>query len=247
MRKMALALLTMFLPVLSFGALPSYLTTQLALPQDAVQGLLSKAQELGIPTLAYTEGGAVLSGVQSESELLSSDRYLIYDPPYFLLSVQTDSSLAVLRGDDRSAELISLGRDGNIALPPQELFDLLDQLGLLPSGQTVELQAEELPLKLPAVPEGVKLDAELWGLLSYPDWLGFARDHGLELQGIRVHVVVERTSALPEKYEPYIISSSDGLVEMSLPIPLLSELGREPVVKLVRPPYTPHPAAGAEG
>ncbi len=247
MRKMALALLTMFLPVLSFGALPSYLTTQLTLPQDAVQGLLTKAQQLGIPTLSYTERGPVLYGVQSESELLSSERYLIYDPPYFLLSVQTDSSLAVLRGDGSRAELISLGKGGNLALPPQELLELLDQLGLLPSGQTVELRAVDLPLKLPAVPEGVKLDAELWGLIGYPDWLGFARDHGLELKGIRVHVVVERTAALPEKYEPYIISSSDGLVEMFLPIPLLSELGRDPAVKLVRPPHMPHPAAGAEG
>ena len=131
-----------------------------------------------------------------------------------------------------------------LVAPPESFFDLLSALGLLPQGQTIELVAKDVPLKLPRPPEGSKLDPVLWALAGHPDWIGFARDYALERVGLRVRVVVEKVGELSDQFEPYILSSSDGLAELMVPIPLLPALGEDPAARTVRPPYIPHPAEG---
>lgn len=244
MRAFAMLLILAMFPLVSAGETPKYLMAEVTIPEGAVQTLSARAQALGIPTLCWTEAGEQLYGVQSEGELLSSERFLIYDPPYFLLSVQTDSGRAILRGEGTRAQLIVGGGTDVLSPPPQGFFDLLDELGLTPQTETIELQVYEVPLKLPRVPEGSALDPVLWALVGHPDWLGFARDYGLELHGLRVRVVVEKEGELATKFEPYIASSSDGMAELLIPIPLLPELGQDPAAVSVRPPYVPHPAEG---
>ena len=244
MRALATFLLLAAFPLTSIGETPEYLMAEVTLPEGAVQTLSARAQELGIPVLAWTEAGPQLYGVQSQAELTSTERFLIYDPPYFLLSVQTPSGRAVLRGSGTQAQLIVGGGTDVLQPPPPECIQLLDELGLTPQGETIELQAYEVPLKLPRVPEGSALDPVLWAIINHPDWLGFARDYGLELSGLRVRVVVEKEGELAAMFEPYITSSSDGMAELLVPIPLLPELGTDPAAKSVRPPYVPHPAGG---
>jgi len=140
--------------------------------------------------------------------------------------------------------LIAGGSTDALIPPPESFFDLLVTLGLLPQGETIELEAQDVPLKLPRPPQGSKLDPVLWALVGHPDWIGFARDYGLERVGIRVRVVVEKEGVLCAAFEPYIVSSSDGLAELLLPIPLLPQLRTDPAARAVRPPYIPHPAEG---
>jgi hypothetical protein len=54
--------------------------------------------------------------------------------------------------------------------------------------------------------------------------------------------VAEASGALAEKLEPYVLSSTGTLMELLVPIGLLVDLGRDPAVKYVRPPFTPHAA-----
>ena len=242
MRVIALAFL-LLAAVPLFGETPKYLLGEVTVPEGALAELPARAEALGIPSLIYTQAGPQLAGVQDESELLAAETYLIYDPPYFLLSLQTDSTRAVLRGSER-AQLIAGGGSDVLVPPPESFFELLATLGLLPQGQTIELKVEDVPLKLPRTPEGSKLDPVLWALVNHPDWVGFARDYALERVGLRVRVVVEKEGELSELFEPYITSSSDGLAELLLPIPLLPDLGMDPAARSVRPPYVPHPAEG---
>ncbi|GEM_PF-1058627 len=229
---------------------PAYLRAEVSFAEGVVAGLLAQAQGLSLPTLGWTTAGPQLYGVQSEAELLAQETFLIWDFPYFYLASQTESGLAVLRGDEERGELIAMGTGGN--LPPSQFvsdfIELLTELGLLPEvGCTIQFQEIEVPHKLPPSPEGSALDPVLWGLVNHPDWLGFARDYGLELTGLRVRVVVEKEGQLASQFEPYIFASTDGLAELILPIPLLVTLGQDPAVRLVRPPYVPHPAAPREG
>ncbi|MGY4706461.1 hypothetical protein ACVNPS_01730 [Candidatus Bipolaricaulota sp. J31] len=239
MMRITLALgLAVFLGGMVHGETPSYLYGTFALPQGAFATLPERAQTAGIPLAVAGEGG-VLSfvGADSEADLLAGGRYLYLDGAFFLLGFASGGNRAFLRGCAREAELILIGDLDTV----HAFLDLLGDLGLLPAGGAVELERREIPAKVPAPPSGVRLDPVLWGLLLYPDWFAFAGAHGIERVGLRVRVVAEVTGLLPEGYEPYIQGSSDGLVQLLLPIPLLDDLAGEEVVVRVRPPHIPHP------
>jgi len=231
------------LPLGALGETPKYLIGELTLPEGALEGPPQRAEALGIPTEVWTPAGPQITGAEDEEELLAADAYLIVDGPYFLLTVQTASGRAILRGGE-TAVLIAGGSTDALTPPPPEFFDLLAELGLLPQGETIEMCEKDVPLKLPRPPAGSALDPVLWALVNHPDWIGFARDYGLERVGIRVRVVVEKEGQLPEAFEPYVQSSSDGMAELLVPIPLLPSLGEAAGVLSVRPPYIPHPAEG---
>lgn len=220
------------------GEVPTYLYAELSLPEEVLVALPQRAQSEGIPfAVAGVEGVLCFTGADSEETLLSMSSYLYLDGPFFLLGVEQGDGKAFLRGEAGAAALITLG---DPAVLPR-LAELMDRLGLLPEGTQVELSPVEVSLKLPAPPPGVRLDPVLWGLLISPDWFAFARDYGIERVGLRVRVVAEVEGMLPEEYEPYIQSSSDGLVELLLPIPLLDDLAQEEAVAKVRLPHKPHP------
>ncbi len=228
----------------AFGALaqgPQYLWAEVVPPPRAVAALAEKAGELGLPVAQVKDGALVFPEGLSEADLRAGGAYLYLDPPFFLLGVETPAEGALLRGNAEKAELIVVARDALV--PPSEaFFDLARALGLLAPGTTVTLTVREVPLKLPRVPEGTRLDPTLWALVGHPDWFGAARDYGLERVGLRVRVVAEGSGALGEDLEPYVLSSTGSLIDLLIPIPLLPRLGQDPAVRNVRPPYTPHPA-----
>ncbi|MCR4392250.1 MAG: hypothetical protein NUV94_05625 [Candidatus Acetothermia bacterium] len=225
------------------GETPHYLWGEIRVPEGAVQTLSVRAGALGIPTAVWTEAGLTVAGAADEAAMLAEGAYLYVDGPCFLLAVDSTGERAVLRGTAAQAELIVGGTGDVLYSPPSAFLALAGELGLLPTC-SVELQVKEVPLKLPRPPEGMKLDPVLWALVGHPDWLGFARDYALDRVGIRVRVVAQVAGALAAEFEPYIQSSSGALVELLIPIPLLPDLGRDPAVEIVRPPYVPHPAGG---
>lgn len=220
---------------------PRYLWAEVTVPPGAVASVAERAGELGVPVAEVEDGALVLPEGLSEADLRGGGAYLYLDGPFFLLGVETPTEYALLRGGPEKAELIVIARDALV--PPSEaFFDLARALGLLPSGGTITLTLKEVPLKLPRVPEGMRLDPTLWALVGHPDWFGAARDYGLERVGLRVRVVAEGSGALAEDLEPYVLSSTGALIDLLIPIPLLPELAQDPAVRYVRPPYTPYPA-----
>lgn len=235
---------TLWIVSVGLGALaqgPQYLWAEVAVPPGAVSALAEKAGELGVPVAEVKDGALAFPEGLSEADLRAGGAYLYLDGPFFLLGVETPTEYALLRGNEEKAELIVVARDALV--PPSEaFFDLARALGLLPPEGTITLTVKEVPLKLPRVPEGMRLDPTLWALVGHPDWFGAARDYGLERVGLRVRVVAEGTGALAEDLEPYVLSSTGSLIDLLLPIPLLPKLGQDPAVRNVRPPYTPYPA-----
>lgn len=227
-----------------FGAeTPRYLWAEITVPQGSVAGLADRAEQLGVARAVWSDGVLVIDEDLTEDAFRAGGTYLYLDGDLFLLGVETPSERVALRGSAAKAELVVWATDGLV--PPSEaFFDLARELGLLAEGCTISLSVKELPLKLPRVPEGMNLDPTLWALVGHPDWFGAARDFGLERVGLRVRVVAEATGTLGEVLEPYVLNSSGSRMDLLIPIALLPDLGRDPAVKSVRPPFTPHPAVG---
>lgn len=227
----------------SAGPMPSYLWGAFTLPEGAGDDLVPRIQTEGIPVALWAEGALAFHGVEDEQELRAAERYAYVDGKVLLIAEQTAGLTTILRGRLPQAELIAF-TDGTVAGPSPDFVALLESLELLPVECSVDLVLRELPLKLPRVPEELRLDPVLWALTEHPDWVSFARDQGLERVGLRVRVVAEVTGALDPAFEPFVQSASERLVELLLPIPYLSDLGADPAVRVARPPYTPYPAEG---
>jgi len=222
---------------------PTYLWAPCQIPTEAFSALPERAQTLSIPIARFLpETGALeFLGAADETELLSENAFLYLDGDFFLLGIREGTWTTILRGKPDSAELVIFGTGSPEILSS---FAIPEALGLLPWGEAIELSEKTVPLKLPAPPEGLKLDPILWALVGHPDWFAFSRDYGLERVGIRVRVVAELQGSLSQDFEGFIRSSTDSLAELLIPIPLLPELGKDPAVKLVRPPFVPHPLGG---
>jgi len=237
--------ITMLLSLSFFGLAqgPTYLWAPCQIPTEAFSALPERAQTLSIPIARFLpETGALeFLGAADETELLSGNAFLYLDGEFFLLGIREGTWTTILRGKPDSAELVIFGTGSPEILSS---FAILEALGLLPWGEAIELAEKTVPLKLPAPPEGLKLDPILWALVGHPDWFAFSRDYGLERAGIRVRVVAELQGSLSQDFEGYIRSSTENLAELLIPIPLLPELGKDPAVKIVRPPFVPHPLGG---
>lgn len=243
MRVALMAALTMWAGAVA-AELPRYLWGEISVPEGAVEALCARAEELGIAVASWGEDGLSFRGVADEEELLAEGTYLYLDGELFLLVLDTETERSLLRGDQSSAELI-VSTGTNILAPPSEAFlDLARELGLLSDEAEIGLSVKEIPLKLPRVPEGMHLDPVLWALVLHPDWSAAARDFGLERTGLRVRVVAEASGVLAEELERYVLSSTADLMDILIPIGLLPALGQDPAVRMVRPPYVPHPAGG---
>lgn len=225
----------------SAGVTPSYLWGEFEFPAGALEGLASRIQTESIPLARWSAGELEFGGAADELELESSPAFAYVDGDVLFLAVQSGSIKAVLRGRYPQAEIVAMAEETTLALP-EGFLELVESLGLLPEDCSVELELREVPLKLPRAPDDVRLDSVLWALVNHPDWLGFARNHGLQRVGLRVRVVAEVTGQLDARFEAYIQSSTETLAELLVPILYLPELGRDPAVSLVRPPHTPYPA-----
>lgn len=229
---------------LSVGALAQpYLWATWTIPSESLAALPERAELLGIPIVRFNPEKAdlVFVGATGEAELLNQNAFLYLDNDFFLIGIREGRWNTILRGSAKAAELVIFGEG---APEPLSSLAILEALGLLPPEGVVELTQKEIPTKLSAPPAGIRLDPVLWALVEHPDWFSFAQAQGLERLGLRVRVVAELCGTLSEEWEPFIRSSSGALAELLLPIPLLPELGKDPAVRIVRPPYAPVPLGG---
>lgn len=227
----------------SAGVTPSYLWGEFEFPAGVLEGLASRIQTESIPLAKWGAGELEFSGAADELELESSPAFAYVDGDVLFVAVQSGSIKAVLRGRYPQAEIVAMAEETPLALP-EGFLELVESLGLLPADCSVEFELREVPLKLPRAPDDVRLDSVLWALVNHPDWLEFARNHGLQRVGLRIRVVVELSGELDASFEPFIQSSTPTLAELLIPIPYLPELGADPAARFVRPPHTPYPAEG---
>ena len=121
----------------------------------------------------------------------------------------------------------------------------LQQLGVV--GAEVDMEYKNFilnPEKSEAPPAGVAIDSNLYNLMIAPDWLVAAKKMNLARTGLRVSVVAEKVpgGTVPEEYTPYVVSQTDTLAKLLLPIEDLVKLASDSGIGYVRPPYQPHPA-----
>jgi hypothetical protein len=181
---------------------------------------------------------------EPEAVLLSAASLLYVDESRFLLSVAgTDFDYVVRPYETGYALLLIPHRD----LPQGEtLLTVLDSLrGMGIIGEEVEIQGiislEKKPEKSPAPPDGVAMDSSLFGLSVAADWFSDAVARGLNREGLRVEVVAEKLpgAAVPQSFQPYIVSETEDLAKLLVPIHLLVNLARASGIGYVRPPYQP--------
>jgi len=100
------------------------------------------------------------------------------------------------------------------------------------------------PEKSEAAPAGVAIDSNLYNLMIAPDWLTAAEEKGLARTGLRVSVVAEKVpaGAVPDQFKTYVVSETDTLAKLLLPIEDLVSLASDSAIGYVRPPYQPQPA-----
>lgn len=241
--RLAMALVLLGTGFWALAQYPSYFWGSWRIAEEAWAALPARAEALGIPIarLSPETCDLVFTGVEDEEALLSQNAFLYLDGEFFLLGIREGEWTTILRGNTEAAEIVLFGPGAPEALSS---LAILEALGLTPPEGIVELSEKEIPVKIPAPPEGMKLDPILWALVGHPDWFQFAQEQGVERVGIRVRVVAELSEGLSAEWEPFIRSSTEKLAELLLPIPLLPKLGRDPAVSLVRPPHTPIPLGG---
>jgi hypothetical protein len=98
-------------------------------------------------------------------------------------------------------------------------------------------------LKGPAAPQDLaaKLDYALYGLGVAEDWFAYASQKGLALLGLRIEVVVEKTPGgiLPATFSADMISETNTVASLVVPVDQLVSLARSTGVGYVRLPYVP--------
>jgi hypothetical protein len=90
----------------------------------------------------------------------------------------------------------------------------------------------------------VAIDSNLYNLMIAPDWFTAAEEMNVARTGLCVSVVAEKvpTGAIPESLKPYVVSETDALAKLLLPIEDLLSLASDSAIGYLRPPYKPQPA-----
>ncbi len=184
---------------------------------------------------------------QPEELLLGASSLLYVDDGFFLLKVAGEDLDYVVRPAEGGYALVLIPhRDLGSGEALLGVLSSLQTLGIL--GQDVAMELTGLPkepAKLPAPPQGVALDSSLYGLALAADWFSYAAAHGLTRVGLRAEAVAEKVpgGGIPEAFRPYVVSETEGLAKLLVPIHQLVDLARSPSIGYVRPPYRPQPMA----
>ncbi len=184
---------------------------------------------------------------EPEAVLLDADSLLYVDQSLFLLQIAGEDLDYVVRPTEGGYALLLIPhRD----LPQGEtlisVLNELQQMGIV--GEEVQMEwVDAFPKKAdkaPKPPEGVAIDSDLYGLAVAADWFSTAASRGLTRVGLRVEVVAEKLpgETIPAAYQSYIVSETEELAKLLVPIHRLVGLAKSSAIGYVRPPYQPHPA-----
>ena len=213
-----------------------------------VNALSAAVQSDGFTVVRYDEDVASVyrSGELTSltgAEALASNRLLVLDGSRYLLRAEEADYTYTLRPASQGLELVlSPAVDMSYDALLQVLFEL-QELGLI--GAEVDFAYPEGyvrdALKGPAPPAGLRIDSDLYGLMVAEDWFAFAGVKSISLVGLRVEVVaeVQPGALIPAQFFQYVVSESESLVELLLPIEQIAALAGSSEVALVRQAYQP--------
>lgn len=219
----------------------------------SVASLIQTAQTHGFTVIVRSgEEADAYRGSEPTQEpketLLEADLLLYVDDGRFLLRVKgEDLNYEVRPAEDGYALVLIPHRDLAMGETLMSVVGSLQEMGIL--GAEVEMGAptpfQKEAEKGPAPPAGVAIDSSLYALTVAADWFSYATSKGLTRVGLRVEVVAEKLpgGAISERFQPYIVSETDQLAKLLLPIHQLVDLARSSAIGYVRPPYRPQPAA----
>jgi hypothetical protein len=214
-----------------------------------VQTLSQAVQSAGYVVITFSGNTATASRGPVPAEggvttLLSEDHVLVLDGDRFVLRSKLAGISYSLRPEANGMELVvSTAQETPVFEALAAIFGELQSLGIL--GINIDLEATQsfsaTSLKGPATPTGVALDSALYDLVVAEDWFSYASAKGIALLGLQIEVVVERAAgaALPEAFLPYVISETDRLTKLVLPMDQLVPLAKEGAIGYVRLPLSP--------
>jgi hypothetical protein len=209
--------------------------------------LSDAAEAAGFTVIRYDGGHASaraggLPATEPVDVLLARDHLLVIDSSRFLLRVVGEAFTYAVRTASNGLELVfSPHADQAMDTVVSVLLDL-QQLGAI--GDEVDFGFRSFAkdaLKGPEPPSGVRIESDLYWLTIAEDWYAFAAVHDLSLVGLRVEVVAELLpgAGLPDAFAAYVVSESESLARLDLPIDQLVALASSEGVDLVRKPYEP--------
>ena len=184
---------------------------------------------------------------EPEEALLKMDSLLYADNGWLLFRASgKDLDYVVRPAEVGYALLLIPHRD----LPQGEtlisVLNELQQMGIV--GEEVQMEwVDAFPNKAekaPKPPDGVAIDSDLYGLAIAADWFTTAASLGLTRVGLRVEVVAEKLpgETIPAAFQSYIVSETEELAKLLVPIHRLVGLAKSSAIGYIRPPYQPHPA-----
>ncbi|MCD6135544.1 hypothetical protein J7J63_02360 [Candidatus Bipolaricaulota bacterium] len=229
----------------------SYYLISIGAATSDVDSLVQTGQQQGFTVVTLSDAGlSSYRGTQSteepESDLITVKSLLYADGARFLLRVQGERFDYEVRPGDKGYDLVLIPHEDMTASSlVSDVLTALQQLGIV--GDEVDMEYKTFvlnPEKSEAPPEGVAIDSNLYNLMIAPDWLAAATKLNLDRTGLRVSVIAEKVpgGAIPEQFAPYVVSQTDTLAKLLLPIEDLVKLASDSGIGYVRPPYQPHPA-----
>ena len=216
-----------------------------------VASLVQTGQQQGFTVVVMSDAG--LAGYRGakkteepESKLITAASLMYIDGTSLLLRVQGEDFDYEVRPGEKGYDLILIPHK---AMTASDLVDdvliPLQKIGVVGAEIDMEYKTFVLnPEKSEAPPAGVAIDSNLYNLMIAPDWLAAATKMNLSRTGLRVSVIAEKvpSGAVPEQFAPYVISETDSLAKLLLPIEDLVKLASDGAIGYVRPPYQPQPA-----
>lgn len=217
--------------------------------EAGVQTVSEAVQTAGYVVIRFSGNSATaLRGfVAAEGDvaaLLREDHVLVVDGDRFVLRSKLPGITYSLRPAGNGTELVvSTSEETPVFEALAAIFGELQSLGIL--GMDIDLEAVQsfsaASLKGPATPAGVALDSVLYDLVVAEDWFAYASAKGIALVGLSIEVVAEKVAgaAFPEGFMPYVVSETERLTKLVLPIDRLVALAKESTIGYVRMPLSP--------
>ena len=229
----------------------NYYLISIGAVSSEVTSVIQTGQEKGFAVIVLDMNGlSAYQGTEqtqeSESDLIGAPSLLYMDGERLLLRVQGDEFDYEVRPGEKGYDLVLVPHQDMTASDfVSYVLVPLQQMGIV--GEEVDMEYRMFvlnPDKSEAPPAGVAIDSDLYNLMIAPDWFTAAEEMNLARTGLCVSVVAEKvpTGAIPESLKLYVVSETDALAKLLLPIEDLLSLASDSAIGYLRPPYKPQPA-----